>query len=107
MANQSFDRSFTGIRSESAGTRGEIRLYERAIDDFLDFLCSVANEHKIYFRWRLFLPDAGDEFVLELAIAAGADYIVTYNKKDFGGARAFGVGVFTPFEFLQILGEIK
>lgn len=77
------------------------------IDDFLDFLCSVANEHKIYFRWRPFLPDAGDEFILELAIAAGADYIVTYNKKDFGGASEFGIEVVTPFEFLQILGEIK
>ncbi|MCY7376547.1 MAG: putative toxin-antitoxin system toxin component, PIN family [Pyrinomonadaceae bacterium] len=77
------------------------------VDDFLDFLCSAANEHQIYFRWRPFLPDAGDEFVLELAIAAGADYIVTYNKKDFVGAGAFGIEIITPFEFLQILGEIK
>lgn len=59
------------------------------------------------FRWRPFLRDADDEFVLELAIAANADYIVTYNLRDFVGAETFGIKVITPKDFLQILGDIK
>ena len=77
------------------------------IDEFLDFICSVANEQKIHFRWRPFLKDANDEFVLELAIASNADYILTYNLRDFVGAEKFGIKVITPKEFLQILGDIK
>ena len=77
------------------------------INDFLDFICSVANEHQTYFRWRPFLRGAEDEFVLDLAIAANADYIVTYNLRDFIGAETFGIKVITPKEFLQILGDIK
>ncbi len=80
---------------------------EEGIENFLDFLCSVANEPPIYFRWRPFLKDADDEMVLDLAIAANADYIITYNLKDFSNIEKFNIEAVTPFEFLQILGEIK
>ena len=39
-------------------------------------------------------PD--DDFVLELAIAGGCSFIVTYNIRDFSGAEDFGVQVVTP-----------
>ncbi len=77
------------------------------IDNFLNFICFVANEIPVRFRWRPFLRDADDEFVLELAIAANADYIVTYNLRDFVGAETFGIKIIMPKEFLQILGDIK
>ncbi len=77
------------------------------IENFLNFLCSTANEPPIYFRWRPFLKDADDEMILDLAIAANADYIVTYNLRDFRNVERFNVKAITPFEFLQILGEIK
>ncbi|HSK73479.1 MAG TPA: PIN domain-containing protein [Pyrinomonadaceae bacterium] len=77
------------------------------IDNFLDYICSVANEPPIYFRWRPFLKDADDEMILDLAIAAGADYIITYNVKDFRNTESFGIKAITPFEFLRILGEIR
>lgn len=77
------------------------------IDNFLDFLCSVANEPPIYFRWRPFLKDADDEMILDLAIAANADYIITYNLKDFRNTEKFDIEAITPFDFLRILGEIK
>ncbi len=80
---------------------------DEQIDEFLDFICSVANEQKIHFRWRPFLKDANDEFVLELSIASNADYILTYNLRDFVGAEKFGIKVITPKEFFQILGDIK
>ena len=36
------------------------------IEDVLDYLCANAQEHAISFRWRPFLPDPNDDFILEL-----------------------------------------
>lgn len=77
------------------------------IEDFLDYICTIANEPPIYFRWRPFLKDADDEMILDLAIAANADYIITYNVRDFRDVERFGIKAITPFEFLQILGDLK
>ena len=41
----------------------------------------------IYFLWRPNLQDEGDNFLIELAIAGGADFIVTNNIKDLEGAE--------------------
>ena len=43
--------------------------------------------------------------VLELAVAAGCDAIVTHNIRDFHGAEELGVRVLTPKQFLQELAE--
>ena len=48
-------------------------------------------------------PIVGDEFVLELAVAAGCRVIVTHNTRDFKGAERFGISVITPGEFLVLL----
>jgi putative PIN family toxin of toxin-antitoxin system len=37
----------------------------------------------IYFRWRPNLRDEADNYLIELAVAGGANYIVTGNIKDF------------------------
>jgi predicted nucleic acid-binding protein len=44
--------------------------------------------------------------VLELAVSAGCDIIVTYNKEDFTGVEQFGVRVMTAQEFLRVIGEL-
>jgi predicted nucleic acid-binding protein len=44
--------------------------------------------------------------VLELAVTAGSEYIVTFNKSDFVGAEQFGIRVVTPKEFLQEIKEL-
>lgn len=46
------------------------------------------------------------EMVLELAVAARCNYIVTSNRRDFVGAAKFGLEVITPGELLAILGEV-
>lgn len=74
--------------------------------DLIDSLCALAKHHQIYFTWRPTLHDPGDEMVLELAISAQCNYIVTYNKKDFAGCEQFGIQLLTPKEFLQLIGEI-
>jgi predicted nucleic acid-binding protein len=76
------------------------------VDDILDYVCSVANRRKVYYLWRPFLKDPKDDMVLELAVSAGCDIIVTYNKGDFEGVEQFGVRVMTAQEFLRAIGEL-
>jgi predicted nucleic acid-binding protein len=51
------------------------------------------------------LPDPGDEFLLELAVAGRADAIVTHNVRHFAGVERFGIQVMTPREFLKTIRE--
>jgi putative PIN family toxin of toxin-antitoxin system len=86
---------------------GALALTEQEIDDVIDYICSVANCQDIFYLWRPFLGDAQDEMVLELAVAAQCDFIITYNKADFGGVERFGLRVVTPKEFLEEIGALK
>lgn len=76
------------------------------IDDILDYICSVAHRRTVYYLWRPVLRDPKDDMVLELAVAAGCDVIVTYNKDDFDGVEQFGIRVRTAQEFLQEIGAL-
>lgn len=86
--------------------RRSLHVTQDDIADFLDYLCSVANLHEIYFLWRPYLPDPQDDMVLELAVNAGCKYIVTYNKRDFRGTETFGIEVVTAKEFLEKIGAL-
>ena len=44
--------------------------------------------------------------LLELAVTAGCEYIVTFNTTDFAGVRRFGIEAVTPREFLRAIGEL-
>ena len=72
-------------------------------EGFVDVLCKLAHRQDIYFLWRPTLSDPSDEFILELAVAAEVDAIVTHNVRDFRGASGFAPRVITPAEFLRIL----
>ncbi len=95
------------LEYESVAKRllGEIPLSEQEIDDILDYVCLVAHHHRIFYLWRPMLRDPGDDMVLELAVKAGCDYIVTFNEHDFQGAEQFGLSVVSPQAFLQRIGE--
>jgi putative PIN family toxin of toxin-antitoxin system len=71
--------------------------------DVIDYLCSVGVRQSIFYLWRPFLPDPKDDMILELAIAAGCDAIVTHNRRHFVDAFELGVSVHTPAEFLKVL----
>ena len=77
------------------------------IGNFVDFLCKIGHHQEIFFLWRPFLPDPSDDHVLEVAVAAGCDAIVTYNKRDFKGIERFGLRVLDPREFLSEIGVIR
>jgi len=79
---------------------------EQDIDDVIDYLCAVGRHHKLYYLWRPYLRDPKDDMVLEVAVAAGCDFIITYNKKDFEGTQQFGVGILTAQEFLKRIGVL-
>ncbi|MGF1601810.1 MAG: putative toxin-antitoxin system toxin component, PIN family [Thermosynechococcaceae cyanobacterium] len=75
------------------------------IETVLEFHCSIATRHRIFFLWRPFLSDPEDDMVLELAVKAGCDSVVTYNVRDFIGIERFGLQTISPSKFLQSLGE--
>lgn len=83
-------------------------LYITAIDveELIEFYCSVATRHRIFFLWRPFLPDSKDDMVLELAVKAGCDSVVTYHTRDFVGIEQFGLKTVTPVEFLRSIGAL-
>ena len=86
--------------------RAELGLTQEDVADIVDALCALAKHQKIYFLWRPYLRDRNDEMVLELAVAARCEYIITYNLRDFRGAEKFGIRVIDARRFLQEIGEL-
>lgn len=87
--------------------RGLLGLTSEDVTDLVDALCALAHHHKIYFLWRPYLRDTKDELILDLAVAAQCEYIITHNQKDFIGTERFGIQVLDPKSFLQEIGELK
>jgi len=85
----------------------KIKLTKNEVEDVLNYVISAANRRKVYYLWRPFLPDSKDDLVLELAVAANCEIIVTFNKKHFREVEKFGIKTMTPQEFLREIGEIK
>jgi putative PIN family toxin of toxin-antitoxin system len=75
------------------------------VDEFLAFACAVGRKVEPRFRLRPSLPDPSDEFVLELAFAAGVDFLVTLNGRHFAGAGPYGVTIIAPGEFARVFRE--
>ena len=74
------------------------------LNGLLDYLVSEAHHQEIYFLWRPQSRDPKDDMVLELAVASGANRLVTHNVRDFRAARDFDVRVVTPGSYLFDLG---
>ena len=77
------------------------------IDALLDYFCRVGHLQRIFFLWRPLLPDPKDDLVLEVAVAAECDAIVTYNVRHFAGAERFGIQILEPGPFLRGIGVLK
>jgi putative PIN family toxin of toxin-antitoxin system len=72
------------------------------VNTVLDVLAEVAEWARIDFSYRPATRDPSDELVLEAAINAKADAIVTFNRRDYGDAPArFGIGCWLPMEALE------
>ena len=80
-----------------------LNLSDAEVEVVLDNLCALADFQAVYFLWRPCLPDANDDMILELAVAARVPRIVTFNAKDFHPASRFGIEVVTPKIMLEDL----
>jgi putative PIN family toxin of toxin-antitoxin system len=62
---------------------------------------SVCRWVEVYYLWRPNLRDEADNHLLELAVAAGAEWIVTQNVRDFTRSElVFPVRIGTPEQWL-------
>ena len=75
------------------------------IDDVLDATCTAAEQRQLKPDWTPHLPDPDDEPLLQLAVEASADCIVTRNIRHLKPAENFGILVLTPAGFLAKLRE--
>jgi putative PIN family toxin of toxin-antitoxin system len=75
-------------------------------DNILDYVVAQSERRRIHFLWRPFLKDPKDDMVLELAVAAQCETIITFNTKDFAGVEQFGIMTLTPYAFLQTIGQL-
>ncbi len=86
------DRLFEGCPI-SGVERGEV----------LAGFAKVCRWVSVHYLWRPNLPDEGNNHLLELAVAGGAECIVTQNVRDLrGGELQFPqIQALTPSEFLR------
>jgi len=79
-------------------------LGERDAEVIVDYLCQVADRRRIHFLWRPFLRDPADEMVLEVAVEAEAEVVISHNVRDFEEVNErFGIRVLNPGAFLEWL----
>jgi putative PIN family toxin of toxin-antitoxin system len=67
---------------------------------------SVCRWVEVYYLWRPNLPDEDDNHLLELAVAGGAEFVVTKNTRDFERSELLfpQVQVVKPEEFVRRIG---
>ena len=73
------------------------------VDAILNELAGLVLPVTTHYQWRPQLRDPSDEMVLEAAVNAQANAIVTYNLRDFLPARRFGIPVLNPSKRSKIL----
>lgn len=76
------------------------------VGTFLDALAFLVQPVPIHYLWRPQLHDPADERVLEAAVNARADALLSFNVRHFQPAAAtFGMRVSQPGTFLRSLGR--
>lgn len=71
--------------------------------ELLDIFLARCEWTRIYYTWRPNLPDEADNHLIELAVAGGAQYVVTRNLKDVARMelRFPNLRIVSPEDFLQ------
>jgi putative PIN family toxin of toxin-antitoxin system len=82
---------------------------EEQVSVILDVvLAQAVLVQPIRVRRRPALPDPGDDLVLECALEANADAIITMNLRDFAGAgEAYGLRILKPGDLVAELRKEK
>ena len=63
------------------------RLSSEERSELLDIFLAACQWTRIYYAWRPNLRDAGDNHLIELAVAGNAQFLITYNLRDFNQAE--------------------
>ncbi len=73
-------------------------------EEILAALASVGQWIRVYFLWRPNLPDEADNHLIELAVAGGAEAIVTRNVRDLKRSELHfpDIRILTPKECLEV-----
>lgn len=81
----------------------QCRLSLKERNDLLDIFLSVCEWTRVYYIWRPNLPDEADNHLIELAVAGGADLIVTRNLRDVrrGELHFPHLRMISPEDFLK------
>jgi len=76
-----------------------------SLEQFLDGFVSVCQAVDARYLWRPNLKDEADNHIIELAIAANVDFIITNNIKDFAHAelKHLGYEVLSPEQLLRYI----
>jgi putative PIN family toxin of toxin-antitoxin system len=75
------------------------------VDQFIRFICEIGDKYDPSPMLRPVLADPDDDMLVDLAVAAAVDYIVTHNTRDLAGAAVHGLAIITPGRFLKLLRE--
>ena len=79
-------------------------LTDAEIGIFLDGLAKLIEPVKIHYLWRPRLRDPADEMVLEAAVNGQVNWLVTFNRRDFGKVpEQFGIAIANPSDVLWSL----
>jgi putative PIN family toxin of toxin-antitoxin system len=83
----------------------DCRLDSAERHELLDIFLAGCEWTRVYFLWRPNLQDESDNHLFELAVAGGADFIVSRNLRDLEnpGLRFPGLQVLSPEDFLKEL----
>lgn len=81
---------------QRAEQRAASSLRVKDVNAILNELAALLEPVLTHYQWRPQLRDPADEMVLEAAVNAQVDALVTYNLRDFAPAMRFGISVLTP-----------
>jgi putative PIN family toxin of toxin-antitoxin system len=70
---------------------------------FLDDIIAASVCHASIRRFRPFSPDPDDDCMIELALTADVQALVTHNKAHFRDLPSRGIELLTPAEILRLL----
>jgi uncharacterized protein len=99
------------LLAEYEDVLGRTALYSRSRLDaaqrgeLLDIFLAHCRWTRIYFGWRPNLRDEGDNHLVELAVAGGADCICTHNLRDLKAHELTfpGLALRTPAQLIKLL----
>ena len=103
MASVSLFMEYEAVasRPEHAAAAG---LAGDQVEVFLNALAFLVEPVEVHFLWRPQLRDPADELVLEAAVNAQADALLTFNLRHFAqAAKKFDLNVLQPGPFLRSL----